>query len=303
MGGLARIGVAAVLLGTSLLIGQVAQSQPGHEPPGRQAPERGAVPRPARPPGVPDHLGTPVQIAPNPHGAHVAGEAAHGAEGIHAAPEHAGHVEHDGSAPPPPINWWHGFLGEKADVPPSALWRAPGEPAPFLASLFNFAALVAFAVIVGNKPLRQALVKRKETMLREIEDAQRMREAAQKRLAEYEAKLDKIHEELERVRRDFREQGERDKERIVFEAKERRERLKRDAEILISQEAKQMRQELIVEVVGEATRLASQLLAKEMTLGDHDKFAESFLTELRAGGRPRARGVARPSAAPKGGLS
>ena len=83
-------------------------------------------------------------------GAHVAGEAAHGAEGVHAAPEHAGHVEHDESAPPPPINWWHGFLGEKADVPPSALWRAPGEPAPFLASLFNFAALVAFAVIVGS---------------------------------------------------------------------------------------------------------------------------------------------------------
>jgi F-type H+-transporting ATPase subunit b len=302
MGGRARIGVAAVLLSAALVIVRAAEGQPGHEPPARPVPEQG-IPRPTRPPAGPDHLGRPMQIAPNPHGGQIAAQGTHAAEGIHAAPEHGDHAEHDESGPPPPINWWHGFLGEKADVPPSALWRAPGEPPPFLASLINFAALVAFAVIVGKKPLRQALVKRKETMLRDIEDAQRMRDAAQKRLAEYETKLDKIHEELERVRRDFRAQGERDKERIVLEAKERRERLKRDAEILISQEAKQMRQELIVEIVGEATRLAGELLAKEMTLGDHDKFAETFLAELRSGARPRGLGVARPSTAPKEGLS
>src|SRR5207237_9794832 len=139
-------------------------------------------------------------------------------------------------------SWGNGFLAEKSGLPPTLFWRAPGEPPPFLATLFNFGLLVYIAARFGKKPLREALVKRKETIVRELEDARRLREAAEKRLAEYEAKLGKIHEDLDRVRKEFREQGELDKQRILQEAEERRLRMKRDAEILLSQEVKQMRQ-------------------------------------------------------------
>jgi F0F1-type ATP synthase membrane subunit b/b' len=60
--------------------------------------------------------------------------------------------------------------------------------------------------------------------------------------------------------------------------------MQKDTEILLEQEAKQLRQELLAEVVNEATRQAADILAKRMTLGDHDRFAESFLAELRARG-------------------
>jgi F-type H+-transporting ATPase subunit b len=226
------------------------------------------------------------------HGAH--------AEAAHTEHAHAEHAEHDENAPPPPINWWHGLLGEKADVEPSLLWREPGEPPPFLAQLINFGVLVFIAVKFGKQPLQNALVKRKENIVRELEDARRLREAAETRLAEYEAKLGKIHEDLDRVRKEFREQGELDKQRILQEAEERRLRMKRDAEILLSQEVKQMRQDLVLEVVREATRLATELLSKELTLGDHDRFAEMFLAELRSGGRARGSGAFASSAAAKG---
>ena len=49
---------------------------------------------------------------------------------------------------------------------------------------------------------------------------------ADARLAEYQAKLRKIEDEVERVRREFREQGERDRARIVKEAEERRAALR-----------------------------------------------------------------------------
>jgi F-type H+-transporting ATPase subunit b len=224
-------------------------------------------------------------------------------EKSHGAAEHGGHAEHDENAPPEPINWWHGLLGEKGGVPPSLLWREPGEPPPFLAALFNFGVLVFIAARYGKKPLREALLKRKETIVRDLEDAKRLRDAAEKRLAEYEGKLAKIHEDLERVRLEFREQGERDKQRIVTEAKERRELMKKDAEVLLSQEVKQMRQDLVVEVVRDATRVATSLLAKEMTLGDHDRFAEMFLAELRSGGRTPGSGAVAASAAAKGSSS
>jgi F-type H+-transporting ATPase subunit b len=266
----------SILLGTTLLaIPALAQDAPprqnAHELPGH-GPIRL---EPMQPGGRAAPGERRVQAAPGEHGGHAA-QAEHGG--------HTEHAEHDEKAPPPPMNWWHGLVGEKEGVAPGLLWRAPDEPPPFLATLINFGVLVFLVVRFGKKPLAAALVKRKETIMREIDDAQRLRKAAEERLREYEVRLDKIGEELERIRRDFREQGERDKERLVLEAKERRERMQKDTEILLSQESKQMRQDLLAEVVNEATRQAADILVKRMTLGDHDRFAEAFLGQLRAGG-------------------
>ena len=268
---------ASIVLASTLMAGRAfAQGAPApHDTRPRELPAHGPVQlEPSRPGGHAEPLrpGTPGE-----HGKHDE-KAEHGKHAEHAD------AEHDEKAPPEPINWWHGLVGEKEGVEPSLAWRAPGEPPPFLATVINFAVLVFLVVRFGKKPLAAALTKRKETILREIDEAQKLRNAAEERLREYEAHLEKIGDELERVRREFREQGERDKERLVLEAKERRERMQKDAEILLSQEAKQMRQELLAEVVNEAARQATDILAKRMTLGDHDRFAEAFLGELRARG-------------------
>jgi F-type H+-transporting ATPase subunit b len=259
-----------------------------HAPPSRVAPTGGqpghmAVPGPG-PRGAQGHGAVAA-----PHGAAAHGDSGHG---------DAAHGEHDETAPPPPINWWHGLLGEKANEPPSILWRAPGEPPPFLASLINFGILVLVVNRYGKKALADSLVKRKEGITREIDEATRLRKAAEERLAQYETKLAKMSEELERVRREFHDQGERDKERIIQEAKERRERMRKDTELVLSQEAKQMRQELLAEVVAHATGVATEILSKNTTLGDHDRFAEAFLQQLRGSAR---RGGTTPP--PRGGSS
>ncbi len=280
------LAIAALFGAVFVVTSAGGQGQPGHEAP---APQRLA------PRGPADGTHAPP---PKP-GERRAPAAEHGAPAADHGEHAAAHAEHDEKAPPPPINWWHGLIGEKEGVTPSLLWRAPGEPPPFLASLINFGVLVFIVVKFGKKPLRDALVKRKDSIVRELEEAQRLREAAEKRLAQYESKLDKIHEDLDRIRKEFREQGELEKQRIVSEAKERRERMKRDAEVLLSQEVKQMRQELVIEVVGEATRFATELLSKEMTLGDHDRFAETFLSEIRSGTKTRGSGAVAASAAAK----
>jgi F-type H+-transporting ATPase subunit b len=284
---------AAILLGTVLSMTRAsAQGQPHREPPTRGADPRHA-PR-AIPPG---HAGHDHAAQAKP-GAAQKGHSAqpHGAQ-PHGDSGHVEHAEHDEKAPPPPINWWHGLIGVKEGTEPNLLWRAPGEPPPFLASLLNFGVLVFLVVRFGRKPLAAALTRRKETITHEINEAQRLRTAAEERLKMYEAKLEKISEELERVRREFREQGERDKQRIVAEAKERRERMEKETEIVLGQEAKQMRHDLLAEVVKEASRLATDILAKGTTLGDHDRFAEAFLAQLRSGTQLR------PGSGPRGGTT
>src|SRR5262249_46928505 len=120
--------------------------------------------------------------------------------------EHAKHVEHcPGHGPMDPpghINFGHGLLGvdnEKAPPPDASpwvpsLWRYENkenecdprnEPPPFLASLFNFGVLVFLVVRFGKKPIAEALVKRKESIMNEIDTATRLKEDARKRLKDY----------------------------------------------------------------------------------------------------------------------
>src|SRR5690606_34569991 len=100
--------------------------------------------------------------------------------------------------------------------------------------------------------------------------------ASEKRLEEYKLRLEKIEDELERVRREFREAGERERERIIAEANERRERMKRDAEFLLSQELKQMRQDLLHETVDQALRGAAELLRAKLTPAEQDRYLEAL---------------------------
>jgi len=136
--------------------------------------------------------------------------------------------------------------------------------------------------------------------MRDIDEAQRMREASEKRLEEYKLRLEKIEDELERVRREFREAGERERERIIAEANERRERMKRDAEFLLSQELKQMRQDLLHETVDQALRGAAELLRAKLTPAEQDRYLEALLLQLPA---RSGSGKGVEAAAAKGGMS
>ncbi len=215
------------------------------------------------------------------HGGAAAAGAEHGGHPTGAA--HAKHAEHDESAPPGPINWWHGLFGT-TEGEPSILFRTKDEPPPFLATVINFAALAFLFVKFGRGSLAKALTDRKRSITQDMDDAGRMKAEAEKRLGEYERRLAEIESDVERVHHEFREQGERDRERIVAEAHERRERLKRDAEFFLAQELKQMRIDLTRETVDDAVRQASELLEKRITSADHERFAETFLAQVSGAG-------------------
>jgi F-type H+-transporting ATPase subunit b len=233
----------------------------------------------------------------NEHASAPHEEAAGGHEHTEGAAE-----EHDEKGPPPDINWIYGILSEKEGAEPSILFRPAGWPPPFLATVLNFAVLVFLAVRYGKKPLAEALSKRKETILRDIQEASRLRSAAEARLREYEVKLERITEELDQIKAEFREQGERDRDRIVREANERRELMKKDAEFLLSQELKQMRLDLLRETVDEAVRRAHELLLQRLTPADQERFAEQFLAQLRPS-KGAGSGSSQYGAVAKGGVS
>src|SRR5437868_15039215 len=115
---------------------------------------------------------------------------------------------------------------------------------PFLANIINAAVLFTIIIVAGKKPIAEGLRKRKERIVQGMDEAGRMKAEAEKRLAEYEEKLKHIDTEVARIRSEMREAAELERRRVLAEAKERRDRMERDAKLLVEQETKAAREPL-----------------------------------------------------------
>jgi F-type H+-transporting ATPase subunit b len=190
------------------------------------------------------------------------------------------HGDAHGGHGPGEINWFHGFLGEREGAEPSLLWRPKGMPPPFGAMLLNTAILFYVLGRFGAPKVANALARRKATIMHGMDEAAKMKEDAASRLADYEAKLARIDEDIERVKKDMREAGEAERVRMLAEAKERRARMERDARLLIELELKAAREELVRETVDSAVRSAEERLTKQVTVADQQRIAEHYLKSV-----------------------
>lgn len=210
------------------------------------------------------------------------------------------------------VNWWKGMLwvdserAEKGGFVNQLLFRyhneidacdPKNEPPPFLASIMNFGLLAFVIYKFGKKPIGEALQKRKQTIMGDIENATRLREEAEARLDEYEDRFERIEETLEELKAEYAAQAEIEKKHILAEAEERRARMRRDAEFRIEQELKSAKVELLEEAVAGAVKAAEEIIRQRATTQDQETLAREF---LKAVPEALARG---PEAAPTGGRS
>ncbi len=239
---------------------------PDHDPAPPEAmsghlPGAGRAPRAA----AADH-GTPVDSTP--------------AETTHEGGEHGGHAEHGGEHQRPAFNF--------ADF-------SNKEVTPYLALVINFGLLVGLYYLMGKKGIADGLKKRKEAISKEIEEAQKMLKEAEERAKTYQAKLKNVETELTNAKKALEEAGKGERDRIVREAEEKAERMKRDATFLVDQELKQMRVDLTREAIELAMQTAEEMLRTKATAEDHTRLADDFLRDLDSAGKsqaPRAGGAA-----------
>jgi F-type H+-transporting ATPase subunit b len=194
----------------------------------------------------------------------------------HSSKPTPGETQSTGEAPadgeePAPINWFE--FGK--------------ETPPFIATIVNFGILAATYYLIGRKPIQAALQNRRDSIAKDIEEAQRMRQEAEARAKTYQARLDALESEVHTVREALVRAGEAERDRIIAEAQDKAERLKRDAEFLVLQESKQMSQDLWREALETAVSAAENLLKERVTQADQERLAEEYLAEL-AGSTPEA---------------
>jgi F-type H+-transporting ATPase subunit b len=183
------------------------------------------------------------------------------------------------------FNWFHGLIGEKEGVEPSLLWRAPGTPVPFAATLFNTLLLIGLIVKFAKEPVARGLADRRQRIMRGMDDAAAMKEEARRQLEGYRHKLDNLDAEIERVKREMRETAEAERRRILEEAQIRRVRLEQEARVLVEQEMKAIHEQLTRETARAALSSARELLKSGTSTEDHRRFCEQYLETLQTGTR------------------
>lgn len=197
-----------------------------------------------------------------------------------AAPQHGEVTPHEGA------HEGHGAAGGHDEHGPKPInWVdfSNKEQPPYAALLINFAILAYVYVRFGKRPVADALKERRESVSKAIDEATRLKEEAEERADKYQSRLQNLDEELDEARKALQKTAEGEREKILAEAKERAERLRRDAEFLVEQEARTMRAELTRETMERVVREAEELIVKGMTREDHERLAEEFLRDVEAG--------------------
>jgi F0F1-type ATP synthase membrane subunit b/b' len=202
--------------------------------------------------------------------------------------EHAEHGEHaeGGHHGPAPINWTN-------------IWDKK-RPA-FVALVINFGVLLTLYYMLGKKPVAAALKQRRVTIGKDIDEAQALLAEAKERAKKYQAELNSAETDASTARAGLISAGKGEVDRLLLEAQERADRMKRDADRLVEQERKQVQLDLLKETVDLAVREAAHILEKSVTADDHARLAQDLLLELarRPGAIPGD--GARSSVRPGGG--
>jgi F-type H+-transporting ATPase subunit b len=216
-----------------------------------------------------------IQLA----GSWLAGGVALGAEDAQHAPAHAEHGAHEES---PELNLFYGMFGERDDIEtPNWMYRLPGTPVPLAAQVINSALLFALLYRFGKGPIQEGLKKRRDAIMQGIDQASKMKAEAEAQLKEREDKLTQIDAEITRIKREMRESAEAERAAILAEAKKRRERMEREAKILIEQELKAIRETVFAETVRAAVTNARQRISSSSNAQDDARLGDEFLNGLK----------------------
>ena len=150
----------------------------------------------------------------------------------------------------------------------------------FQGTVVNFLALIALFAWVIRKKGNPALAERRKEVEQELAEAKRLREEAQKRHMETQARLQRLDEEMVEIRAEMVKAGEAERDRIVAQAEEKAARMRKDTSFLIDQQIKQLRQDLTREASSAAVAAAHELLEQRTTEEDQDRLAEAYLERL-----------------------
>lgn len=156
-------------------------------------------------------------------------------------------------------------------------YNIPGWEAWKFLNLFLFLGILFYFI---RRPLSESLIARRESIRRELMRAQEERNAALAKLEEVEARLSKLDSEVEAVRAQAQREAAEERERIARATEDEVRKLREQAQREIESTGKAARQELRRYAAEQSTRLAEELIRRDMRAEDDARLMRDYVEEL-----------------------
>ena len=146
--------------------------------------------------------------------------------------------------------------------------------------LVNFI-IYAFIIVKFAFPLiRDFLKTRREEVVAKIAQASAKKQAAEALVREYQSKLAGLGKEVQALQAALRQEGEREKSRLISDALATAVKIKEDANFLSDQELRTARQKLREEMANAAEATARQLIERNISAADQNRLVDDFVRTL-----------------------
>jgi F-type H+-transporting ATPase subunit b len=156
----------------------------------------------------------------------------------------------------------------------------PAKVTDLILRTVNFLVFAGILIKLVAKPAKNFFAKRSQDIAQSLEELEAQKAAAAQALAEAEAKLAQVAGERERIIQQYISEGELEKTKIVEKAQMVATRIKEMAVLSIEQETKKAAQDLKREIAELSTKLAEDLLKKEVTYADQLQLVEEYLKKV-----------------------
>jgi F-type H+-transporting ATPase subunit b len=168
------------------------------------------------------------------------------------------------------------------DSPHISWWNYPGWEAWKFFNLFLFVGLFIYFL---RHRLSDSLAARRDAVRKELISAREERAAAEMKLKEVEARLARLDAEVETIHAQALREAAEERERISRATEEEMRKLREQAQREIEGAGKAARHELRRFAAEQSTRLAEELIRRDMRVEDDARLMNDYVESLGGSGR------------------
>lgn len=150
----------------------------------------------------------------------------------------------------------------------------------FLYRCLNFGITFALLAYFLVKPIRNALAGRREGIAKKLEEAEKARQQAEAKFAEYDTKLNQAEAEIEKIYEAIRREGETEQARILANAREMADKIRQESEKTAANEVAKAKTALRREAAELAVKIAEDILNKSLTAADQTRLVDEYVQKV-----------------------
>jgi F-type H+-transporting ATPase subunit b len=158
------------------------------------------------------------------------------------------------------------------------------DPRWRIANLLVFVIILVY-ILLKKVRIGQVFDNRAASIVSELEQAKREKQEAQAKLAEVEARLGRLDQEVEQIRQDARREAEREAARISEAASADAEKIRQTAQREIEGAMKAARTELRAFVAEQSVEMAENIIRRDIRPDDNSRMLNKYIDELREVGK------------------